>query len=126
MRLDPGLLRIHPATLRRRAGRHTGVTKPAERLLSRRVLTSSAFWSLLAQAFPALVGLVTIPSIIQGLGVDRFGVLTLAWMIIGYFSFLDFGLGRAVTKFAAELMVAPRFDGRGLIWTAWYLMGDAG
>jgi len=80
-------------------------------------------WSLAAQALPAIVGLVTIPFIVRGLGVERFGVLTLAWMVIGYFSLFDMGLGRAVTKLAAEFVVSTersRFN--QLVWTAWYLM----
>ncbi len=93
------------------------------RLLSGRILASSALWSLAAQALPAIVGVVTIPFIVRGLGVERFGVLTLAWMVIGYFSLLDLGLGRAVTKLAAEFLVStkrPHLD--RLVWTAWYLM----
>jgi O-antigen/teichoic acid export membrane protein len=80
----------------------------------------------LAQALPAFVGLIAIPPILRGLGVERFGVLTLAWMVIGYFSLLDFGLGRAVTKFAAELMVSPQPNGTRLVWTAWYIMTAVG
>lgn len=92
-------------------------------LLSGRLLASSAFWSLGAQAIPAIVGVITIPFIIRGVSVDRFGILTLAWMVIGYFGLLDLGLGRAVTKLAAELLVSAdraRFD--RVVWTAWYLM----
>lgn len=92
-------------------------------LLSGRLLASSAIWSLAAQALPAVVGVVTIPFIIRGLGVDRFGVLTLAWMVIGYFSLFDLGLGRAVTKVAAEVLASERRAGvDSLVWTAWYLM----
>src|SRR5690349_3012870 len=92
-------------------------------LLSSRILATSAFWSLVSQGIPAIVGVVTIPAIVRGLGVERFGVLTLAWMVIGYFGLFDLGLGRAVTKFAAELLPS---DNRSLmdrlLWTAWYLM----
>ena len=93
------------------------------RLLSGRVLAASAAWSLTAQVIPAMAGIITIPFIIRSLGVERFGVLTLAWMVIGYFGLFDLGLGRAVTKFAAELLASPR-DARmnGLVWTTWYLM----
>src|SRR6266576_4421231 len=44
-------------------------------------------------------------------------------MVIGYFSLLDLGLGRAVTKLAAEFVVsAERSTFNRLVWTAWYLM----
>ncbi len=93
------------------------------RLLSGRLLASSAVWSLAAQALPAIVGVVTIPFIVRGLGVERFGVLTLAWMVIGYFSLFDLGLGRAVTKMAAEFLASTKPSNvDGLVWTAWYLM----
>jgi len=38
------------------------------------------------------------------LGTDRFGILSLLWVVFGYFGFLDLGLGRATTKFAAEAL----------------------
>lgn len=92
-------------------------------LLTGKVLAASALWSLAALAIPALVGVAAIPFIIRGLGVERFGVLTLAWMVIGYFSLFDLGLGRALTKFAAALLPsAARSDLDRLLWTAWYLM----
>jgi len=92
-------------------------------LLSGRILAASAVWSLAAQAIPAVVGIVAIPFIIRGLGVERFGVLALAWMVIGYFGLFDLGLGRAVTKLAAELLAsAERSQLDRLVWTAWYLM----
>ena len=48
------------------------------------------------------IALVTIPMLIEGIGRERFGVLTLAWIILGYFSLFDLGLGRALTRLAAE------------------------
>lgn len=68
---------------------------------------------------PLVVGVVTIPFVIRRLGVDRFGVLSLAWIVLTYFSMFDFGLGRATTKFVSEAL------GRGeiekvpsLVWTS--------
>jgi O-antigen/teichoic acid export membrane protein len=45
---------------------------------------------------------VAIPFLIQHLGQERLGVLSLIWVIVGYFSFLDMGLGRAVTVAVAS------------------------
>lgn len=47
---------------------------------------------------PLVLGAITIPLLISRLGLERFGVLTLLWTIIGYFSLFDFGLGRAITQ----------------------------
>ena len=47
---------------------------------------------------PTLAGVVAIPRLVHSLGVDRFGLLSLAWIIVGYFSLFDMGMGRALTK----------------------------
>jgi len=60
------------------------------------------YWNLVGQGVPLILAVFTIPPLIKGLGIDRFGVLTLAWMVIGYFSLFDFGIGRALTKVVAE------------------------
>lgn len=44
-----------------------------------------------------LVALIAVPFLIEHLGQERLGVLSLIWVVVGYFSFLDMGLGRAVT-----------------------------
>ena len=51
---------------------------------------------------PVIAGILAFPLLIAGLGTSRFGVLTLAWMAVGYFSLFDLGLGRALTKLVAE------------------------
>lgn len=63
---------------------------------------SNALWSLLGSALPLGVGLATMPKLISALGVERFGLLNLAWLLVGYFSLFDFGLGRALTRLVAE------------------------
>lgn len=42
------------------------------------------------------------PILISKLGVERFGILNLAWLLVGYLSLFDFGLGRALTRLVAE------------------------
>lgn len=49
-----------------------------------------------------LVAFFAIPVLIGMLGTARFGVLALAWSVMGYFGLFDFGLGRATTRFVAE------------------------
>jgi O-antigen/teichoic acid export membrane protein len=44
------------------------------------------------------VGILSIPILIEGMGIERFGMLAIAWMIVGYFGVLDMGLGRALTQ----------------------------
>jgi O-antigen/teichoic acid export membrane protein len=91
--------------------------------ISGRLLVQNTFWNLLGQCAPILVALVTIPLIIRGMGTDRYGVLTLAWMIMGYFSLFDMGLGRALTKLVAECIGTGQLENlSGLIWTALFML----
>lgn len=58
-----------------------------------RALTQNALWSLAGVGIPILAGLRLIPILIQALGFERFGLLALLWMDVGYFSLFDLGLG---------------------------------
>jgi len=71
-------------------------------LTSGRRLARNVLWNLLGTGAPLLVALFAIPLLIEGLGTERFGVLLIAWMVVGYFSLFDMGLGRALTKLVAE------------------------
>lgn len=72
--------------------------------ISGELLARNTLFNFIGQAIPLLVGVITIPFIIRGLGMERFGVLSLAWVIVGYFSLFDLGLRWALTKFVAELL----------------------
>jgi len=87
--------------------------------ISGSLIARNALLNLIGQAVPLLVGVVTIPFVVRGLGVDRFGLLSLAWVVLGYFTIFDLGLGRATTKYVAEAV------GRGeddqipkIVWTS--------
>lgn len=49
-----------------------------------------------------VAALGAVPFLLVHLGQERMGVLSLIWVIVGYFSFLDMGLGRAVTVSVAQ------------------------
>jgi O-antigen/teichoic acid export membrane protein len=72
---------------------------------------------------PLLAALFSIPILVATLGAERFGILTLAWMVIGYFSLFDLGLGRALTKLVAEKLGAGQAKAiPPLVWAAMSLM----
>lgn len=54
-------------------------------------------WTLLGQVLPLFAALLAIPLLIEQLGNVKFGFLSIAWMLVGYFGLFDFGLGRAMT-----------------------------
>ncbi len=86
-------------------------------------LARSAVWNILGQVIPLTVAVFTVPVLIRGLGTDRYGVLNLAWGLIGYFSLFDFGLSRALIKFVAEKLGAGGHDELPAnVWTALLLM----
>lgn len=71
-------------------------------LTNGRMLARNTLWNLAGQVLPLLAGIGLIPYIVRGLGPDRFGMLGIIWVVFGYFSIMDLGLGRATTKFLAE------------------------
>lgn len=73
-------------------------------------LSKNTIWNLAGAGLPLVVGAVTIPFLMNKLGIERFGILTLLWAIIGYFSLFDFGLGRAITQQVAASLGAGRLD----------------
>lgn len=90
-------------------------------------LASGVFWNLLGTGAPIIVAIVAIPLLISGAGIERFGILTIAWTIVGYFSLFDLGLGRALTKLVSErLAKGDEEQLQPLIWTATLLMAALG
>ncbi len=96
---------------------------PSTNLTSGRLLARNTLWNLAAQILPMAVALFAIPILIRGIGVPRFGVLSLAWIVIGYFSLFDFGMGRALTKLVAEKLGTHDEDAiPPLAWTSLFLL----
>lgn len=76
-----------------------------------RVLTRDAALNLAGQLAPFAIAFLAMPATIHGLGAERFGILGLAWTILGSAGLVDLALGRAVTKFAsASLTRGDRAD----------------
>lgn len=71
-------------------------------LVNGKTLTKNTFINISGQALPLLVALFSIPLLIRGLGTERFGLLTLSWVILGYFGNFDFGISRALTQLIAS------------------------
>lgn len=60
-------------------------------------LKHNTLWNLAGSSLPLVAGAVLIPYTLRHLGNESFGILTLIWGLIGYFSLFDLGVGRALT-----------------------------
>lgn len=63
----------------------------------------SIMWNLVGLGIPIVFALVAIPLLVDRLGVERFGMLALAWALLGYSSVFDLGIGRATTQYLSEI-----------------------
>ncbi len=82
----------------------------AARLTRGPLLARNVLWNLAGLLLPLAVAIAAAPPLIRGLGVERFGILSLAWTVIGYFSLFDLGLGRALTKLASDRLATQSRD----------------
>ena len=60
-------------------------------------LKQNTLYNLLGNGLPLVAAAITIPYLLNKLGNEQFGVLSLIWALIGYFGVFDFGVGRALT-----------------------------
>ena len=73
--------------------------------------------NLVANVVPLIVALVTIPLYLSYIGEERFGVFAIIMAFLTYFSFMDVGLGRAVSRRIAQLHEATDLERSDVLWT---------
>jgi len=104
-----------------------GSNDSVSKLMDKQVLFKNSLWNLAGQVIPLLIALISIPIIIKYIGTERFGVLTISWTVLGYFSLFDFGLGRAVTQLVSvKIGEGKESEISGVIWTAIIMLGCCG
>jgi len=87
---------------------------------SGRLLTNSIL-NLTGNAIPLIVGVIAIPPIVRGMGVERFGILSLCWIFFSYFGIFDLGIGRASIKFISEADASgDKKKIAAIFWTSFY------
>lgn len=77
-------------------------SQPSFRFASSSLLARNATLNLITEGWIFLVLVVAMPKLVTYLGETAFGLFSLAWVVIGYLSFLDVGVNRAATKFVSE------------------------
>ena len=76
--------------------------------MSNRRLKTNFIVNLLYPSARIVVALVTVPLYLHHIGDARYGVMSIVWVLLGLFGFLDLGLSRAVTNALAKLRDAPQ------------------
>lgn len=84
-------------------------------------LKKNFIFTVVGMAVPVLVSLLTIPLYIRSIGEERYGVLSIVWLLLGYFGFLDMGLSRASANALARLRDAGTAERRRVFSTSLYL-----
>jgi O-antigen/teichoic acid export membrane protein len=74
--------------------------------------------NIVGTTLPMIVALLTVPIYLRYIGTKRYGVLAVIWGLLGYFGFMDFGFGRAVTQRMAKLSNASNLEVSNMLWTA--------
>lgn len=89
-----------------------------ERRIGGRAIRRGIVLGGIGAAAPALAGVLLVPAILAGLGRERFGVLSLAWVFINSVGILDLGIGRALTRFLAVREEPDPAREAATVWTS--------
>lgn len=75
-------------------------------------------YNLIGSIIPIILALATVPIYLHFVGQDRFGVLSIAWLFLGYFGLFDLGLGRATTYQISALRDGDPAEQAEVFWSA--------
>jgi O-antigen/teichoic acid export membrane protein len=89
--------------------------------MSTKPLKRNFIVNLLYPSVRIAVAFVTIPIYLRHVGEARYGVISIVWVLLGLFGFLDLGLSRAVTNALAKLRDAPQAQRARVLLTTFSL-----
>lgn len=81
-------------------------------------ISRNAAYNLAGSIVPVGLALITVPMYISEIGAERYGILSIAFLFLGYFGIFDLGLGRSTTYKLAEIDQSLRERRLNVLWTA--------
>ena len=84
----------------------------------RRSIVRNTGWNLAGALFPTLISLIVLPFFLREIGLERYGILSIALVILGNFGLFDLGLGRATAQRIARQVDASPEERSQTVWTA--------
>jgi O-antigen/teichoic acid export membrane protein len=88
-----------------------------------RMMVAGVAWNAAGRGLPLLLALLLTPILVHQLGVERWGLLTLALALVGVFGVFDFGVGQALTRALSERIGAGRGEeAAGLVGAAFAVL----
>lgn len=84
-----------------------------------RMMVAGIAWNAAGRGLPLLLALLLTPILVHQLGLDRWGLFTLALAMVGVFGVFDLGVGQALTRTLSERIGAGREEeAAGLVGAA--------
>ena len=86
-------------------------------------------YNLIGSAIPLAASLITVPIYLRVIGLERYGLLAICWVVLGYMEVFEFGLGTATAQRIALLKDSGREIRSETVWGSLVLslvLGTAG
>ncbi len=87
--------------------------------------SQNSLMNLVTQVAIAGLAVIALPSIVHGLGDERFGLLSICWLMLGYVGFLDLGMGQATINLIASKVSDGNMEEAGRVLRTALILGAA-
>ena len=86
----------------------------------RRGITANFSFNMVGSLVPIILSLVTVPLYVHQIGLARYGIVSLSWVLLGYLGFFDFGMSHASANALAKLGDDQKGERSKVLMTTFY------